>query len=353
MANTSLGRFKKRFKESLFDAKDGDFCHLSKKRGDSNRYIIRFLSNGRLEKREADISSIDVIEYKDISDIAVTGNEEYWEQYLKILNRLSPNIDQICDPSILGLISQIAVKLLPDKSRRPAITELRKLYEQLDEDIPKILRNLFIASIEKLKHYDNKEEPLYNPNRPSKSSTPTRNTPRLQRYFEEKQKENQSVEIGGSVEYKYLACELSPLRTTKTISEDGTTGKHSGSGGIDIFCYNTKTRHPVLIEYKSKNDKSLFFALIQLLTYASELATPNQFYRMRNSWPNLDFNEDNKLELCIIYDDDERKGKEIPFLKEICTELFNKEFERYISSPILFIKNANNSGSNINLECVF
>lgn len=353
MANTSLGRFKKRFKESLFDAKDGDFCHLSKKRGDSNRYIIRFLSNGRLEKREADISSIDVIEYKDISDIAVTGNEEYWEQYLKILNRLSPNIDQICDPSILGLISQIAVKLLPDKSRRPAITELRKLYEQLDEDIPKILRNLFLASIKELKHYDNKDEPFCNPDSPRvKTCTSTRNTQVLQYYFEK----NESVKIqgkGGIIEYRYIDRELSPLRTTKTISEDGTTGKHSGSGGIDIFCYNPETRHPVLIEYKSLKDKSLFFALIQLLTYASELATPNQFYRMRNSWPNLDFNEDNKLELCIIYDDDERKGKEIPFLKEICTELFNKEFERYISSPILFIKNANNSGSNINLECVF
>jgi hypothetical protein len=77
--------------------------------------------------------------------------------------------------------------------------------------------------------------------------------------------------------FKYIQREVPTYRTTNTKSE---VGRKSGSGGIDFIGYNCKNFLPILGEIKVKSDQNPFYALIQLLTYLSELSTTNQIKRI-------------------------------------------------------------------------
>lgn len=80
-------------------------------------------------------------------------------------------------------------------------------------------------------------------------------------------------------DFRYIEREVSPYRTTNAEDEDGKRGK-SGSGGIDFIGLNDNDGLPILCEIKVKTDENPFYALIQLLTYLSELSTPNQIKRI-------------------------------------------------------------------------
>ena len=84
--------------------------------------------------------------------------------------------------------------------------------------------------------------------------------------------------------FKYLKREVSTLRTTGNAKfESGQSGRSSGTGGLDFIGWNSTNNIPILGEIKVLNDENPFFALIQLLTYLSELSTPNQIERINNT----------------------------------------------------------------------
>jgi hypothetical protein len=82
--------------------------------------------------------------------------------------------------------------------------------------------------------------------------------------------------------FEYMEREVSPLRTTHAIYSNNLPAKSSGTGGLDFIGWNTSRNLPVLGEIKVKEDQNPFYALIQLLTYLSEISTPNQIDRINN-----------------------------------------------------------------------
>ena len=88
------------------------------------------------------------------------------------------------------------------------------------------------------------------------------------------------VQNGDNYTFEYIEKEISPIRTTDAIFDTGKPGKSSGQGGLDFIGWN-KNDIPILGEIKIKDDKDPFFALIQLLTYSSELSTDNQIKRIK------------------------------------------------------------------------
>lgn len=93
---------------------------------------------------------------------------------------------------------------------------------------------------------------------------------------------NSVIGIGKkNLDFIYIEREISPLRTPGGIPyETGKSGKSSGIGGLDFIGWNIKDNLPILGEIKVKNDENPFFAIIQLLTYLSELSSPNQVKRI-------------------------------------------------------------------------
>jgi hypothetical protein len=87
-----------------------------------------------------------------------------------------------------------------------------------------------------------------------------------------------------NLSFQYLAREVSPLRTTGNAKfESGQSGRSSGTGGLDFIGWNVNNNIPILGEIKVNSDENPFFALIQLLTYLSELVTPNQINRINKT----------------------------------------------------------------------
>jgi hypothetical protein len=88
------------------------------------------------------------------------------------------------------------------------------------------------------------------------------------------------------MEFAAVDYEISPLRTTGGRKfEDGTPARKSGAGGVDLLCA-TPDGFPVIGEVKAPTDTSLFVALVQSLTYAGELLTPQQIARLKKAYPN-------------------------------------------------------------------
>ena len=92
-----------------------------------------------------------------------------------------------------------------------------------------------------------------------------------------------NVKNGPSLAFEYIEREVSPIRTKHGRFDTGKSGRPSGTGGIDFIGIAVKDSTPILGEVKINHDGTPFSALIQLLTYLSELATPNQRNRI-NRW---------------------------------------------------------------------
>jgi hypothetical protein len=87
------------------------------------------------------------------------------------------------------------------------------------------------------------------------------------------------------MQFAVVDYEISPLRTPGGRKfEDGTAARRSGAGGVDLLCA-TPDGLPVIGEIKAPTDTSLFVALVQSLTYASELLTLQQVARLRKAYP--------------------------------------------------------------------
>lgn len=111
-----------------------------------------------------------------------------------------------------------------------------------------------------------------------------------------------------NLNFTYKNREISTLRTKGAKFDTLTSGKRSGQGGLDFIGYNINDQIPILGEIKVNGDKNAFFALIQLLTYLSELSTENQINRINKhnlfKFPSKkQLNIETKFYLYIVFAD--------------------------------------------------
>jgi hypothetical protein len=103
--------------------------------------------------------------------------------------------------------------------------------------------------------------------------------------------------------FTFVKRELNPRTTRKGMFSDKRPAKESGSGGIDILLRSSATGFPTVGEVKVKKDKNAFFALVQAMTYAVELSTPNQLVRLKkhfgDDFGNLNLDE-GKVEIALL-----------------------------------------------------
>jgi hypothetical protein len=90
------------------------------------------------------------------------------------------------------------------------------------------------------------------------------------------------VTRGPSLAFDYVEREVSPIRTKHGVFDTGKSGRRSGTGGIDFIGITVRDHTPILGEVKLNHDGTPFSALVQLLTYLSELATPDQRKRVED-----------------------------------------------------------------------
>jgi len=88
--------------------------------------------------------------------------------------------------------------------------------------------------------------------------------------------------MGTNSGYTFVRSELNPWNTRHGAFSNKLPATKSGRGGMDLLLKSTKSGFPVVGEVKVKDDKNAFFALIQAMTYAVELSTPNQLVRLRD-----------------------------------------------------------------------
>lgn len=142
-----------------------------------------------------------------------------------------------------------------------------------------ILVELFLRSIDCFKRYDNSEEHFVDAEREKRGLAVEKN--KFARDCVLGIRNAGDIALPGTAAntMRFLSWELDPRRTTQSIHDNGKSARGSGTGGMDCLL-KAADGLPVIGEVKSAGDKSATYALIQLLTYASELLTPAQWQRL-------------------------------------------------------------------------
>jgi hypothetical protein len=172
--------------------------------------------------------------------------------------------------SKLGLTAQTQLCILKDINNADKYKRLIYLYEE---------------SKEHFKKYENIDEPFLPHSISHRKPLPVNvetvsNTQDVISVLQEKQKRNNKIQVDfPAYDFIYLEREVPTCRATHAMTDEGVKGK-SGSGGIDFIGFNCNDRLPVLGEIKVRSDQNTFYALIQLLTYLSELSTHKQIDRI-------------------------------------------------------------------------
>lgn len=137
-----------------------------------------------------------------------------------------------------------------------------------DNKTPARLADEFLEAVTELKGYDNRQEPFHPPRGPLPAGAKTRIYQQLC---------SSRTPIPALKPY-LLECkcrEINPLRTTNATFQNGKTARRlCGPGGIDYVALREGKR-PVLGEIKWR-EKNPYYALVQLLTYLSQLASQAQ-----------------------------------------------------------------------------
>ena len=168
--------------------------------------------------------------------------------------------------------------------------------------------------------YNNVDEPFISnvkrgdlPNKVSK----IKNTNDITSLLEQKNKTNNKVLSNSNFDFRYINREVSTIRTSRSEFDTGKSAKSSGLGGLDFIGISTNNI-PILGEIKVNNDEDPFFALIQLLTYLSELTTQNQIKRInKHKLFGINIDDDSKFYLYIMFHHNQK-------LKTGWKEIYNK-----------------------------
>ena len=92
-----------------------------------------------------------------------------------------------------------------------------------------------------------------------------------------------SVDNNETLNFSYIEREVDPRRMTKAHFDNYSSGKSSGTGGIDFLAWNNIRQRPIIGEIKCGSDETPFFAFLQLLMYCSEMATDSQIERINKT----------------------------------------------------------------------
>jgi hypothetical protein len=167
----------------------------------------------------------------------------------------------------LSFATSTQQRILSDLLRKGNYRKLVELYNNSYKHVEKI--------------YDNRGEPIFD-NSKRKSitiSTPViKGTNDVVSYLSINKQLN--TVIPSQYNFEYIEREVSPLRTTNGIDNIWEKASRSGTGGIDFIGWNIANDKPILAEIKVNNDQNPFYALIQQLTYLSEISTPKQIERV-------------------------------------------------------------------------
>jgi hypothetical protein len=168
--------------------------------------------------------------------------------------------------SKMSFSTSTQLALLTDLNRKDNYDHLVKMYENSFYHIKRIYNN---------------DEPIIGDSSKRKSlpvpGTKIKKTNELVSLLSDKI--NITHDTDPSYNFKYIDREIAPLRTTSAKFDTGKSAKSSGNGGIDFIGWNTANELPILGEIKINNDQNPFYAIIQLLTYLSEISTPSQIAR--------------------------------------------------------------------------
>lgn len=160
--------------------------------------------------------------------------------------------------------------------------------EVLRDKNPGVLADMFRRSVERFRAYTNIGEPFY-PERPPRRELPdpTRidgigGTLALTSLL----KAAGAAEVVDHPElsFGFVDREIVPARTTGNAAFEDDE-RSTRVRRLDWLLAGTRDRLPIIAEVKVGGDKDPFYALIQLLMYAAELATPAQRARLERHYP--------------------------------------------------------------------
>lgn len=190
-----------------------------------------------------------------------------------------------------------------DSNQRQTIPEtaLRNLYELLRKfkrkefhlccaeefrRYPGRLDELIELSYKHLLRYDNQNEAFHDRSRDGRPTPKRLASPDLADQFVVRLYKEKQTKVEESLSFNYVDYNISPFRTTSpAVFDSGVPMTKSGRGGVDVLLANAVDKTPIVGEVKAPDDTTLLMALIQALTYAIELATPNQQQRLVNAYP--------------------------------------------------------------------
>ncbi len=190
---------------------------------------------------------------------------------------------------------------------------------------PEFLAELFRRSVRHAEFYANIEETFY-PERPPRNTTGYRFAKRLVALLGRGTQIHVGNHILGFVDY-----EVFPFRTTYSCLESGKPASRTGSGGMDLLLTSTSTDGivPAIGEVKAATEQvGPTFALVQSLMYAAQIATRNQFLRLRKHYPDVfaKVNSDQpRVDVAIILEVDQRSNKgDLAYALSLANDLENK-----------------------------
>ena len=178
-------------------------------------------------------------------------------------------------------------------SQAQRLAQARKALDQ-----PEALASEFAASVERFRAYDNAREHFYPPTRaPRQAGAVVERTndlvlalrdhggldPRdaLDRVTDHDAGSGVTSVAAVDLACDYVHRELVVQRTTSPAGWDDGASNRGGGTRLDVLLADRADRTPIVGELKLPGDRDPYYALVQALACASNLATPNQYARMR------------------------------------------------------------------------
>lgn len=188
------------------------------------------------------------------------------------------------DPTLRRLIPLTPLRHLYDRLRdfesrafhREAARECVRRHDQVQE--------LVAASVRHFELYDNRDEGFHDRGE-GLTAARSENADLANRALALMARGEVGIPTHPELAFDLVDYDVSPIRTTGSVFEDGTSGRSSGRGGVDALLANGRDRLPMVGEIKADTDRNPFLGLIQSLTYAVELSTPSQRDRLRRAYP--------------------------------------------------------------------
>lgn len=226
-------------------------------------------------------------------------------------------------------VARDRVTLVPTTKLRPLYAFVRdfpedfvyRMFRDTGDRLASRLGSWFARSVKDFSNYENINEEFVPPERQGKQPErlPDDKFAFARDVVVKIAERNCSID-GEKSDLIYKERELSPYRTTGGQFVGGASAKSSGAGGIDIVL--ARGCVPVLAEVKSRRDTNPMVALIQLLTYAAEMAPSNQRERLRKHYK-VDAVE--PMELLLVLQSRGEEDHFLEFTNQLASRLARKE----------------------------